>query len=825
MALATAKKAGRNPRELARQLADHLNADLPPHVTAVEIAGPGLRQLPAGRHLAARRARRRRRRRASTATPGTTIGAGTQGQRRVRERQPHRSAPRRPRPRRGLRRLAGPAARAVRLRRSPGSTTSTTAARRCRTSSASLRGPQEAARPCPRAATTASTSIEWAAEMPDDVDSARVGRGPGHRGPPRGARRAWTSHFDSGSASGRWSSAAPSRRPSPTSASTDMVYDDDGAVWLRTTDFGDDKDRVLDQDRRRVHLPAARHRLPPRQVRPGLRPAHRRVGRRPPRLRAPDEGRHAGPRPRPRRARGRPSPSWSSCCRAARRSGSRKRTGDIIELREVLDEVGADAARLTYLLQSIDTPADLRHRRGQERGDGEPGLLRADGPRPDPRRSTRVAAERGVARVPLADVDLVAARPRARARDAAGAVRAARHRARWPRRSGRRTSITTWVRELAGAVHGFYHDCYVMGDGVAPELTQARLWLVEAAEIGLAIGLDLLGCQRAGVDVSALRERRRHARLLPDTATVGDRGQLSIGGCDTLDLAAEFGTPLFVYDEAHLRARCREAVAAFGPGVNYATKAFLCSAMARLAVRGGHEPRRVDRRRVPRGPGRRRARRPRWCSTATTSRVDELRAGPGRGRRPHRRRLVRRDRPHRGARGRGPARAHGADPGHARASRPTPTSSSRPARTTPSSASASHTGAAEVAVRAGAGVARRRPGRAPRAHRQPGVRGRASSSWPSRCWPRWFQRPRAARAVGRRRPRRGLRRGRGRPRRITEWANVGPATRWPTPASRRRCTAEPGRAIVAQAGGHALHGRHDQGPPRHPHLRRRSTAA
>jgi arginyl-tRNA synthetase len=49
------------------------------------------------------------------------------------------------------------------------------------------------------------------------------------------------------------------------------------------------------------------------------------------------------------------------------------------------------------------------------------------------------------------------------------------------------------VRELAGAVHGFYHDCYVMGEGISPELTQARLHLVEAAAIGLAIGLDLLG--------------------------------------------------------------------------------------------------------------------------------------------------------------------------------------------------------------------------------------------------------------------------------------------------------------------------------------------
>ena len=46
--------------------------------------------------------------------------------------------------------------------------------------------------------------------------------------------------------------------------------------------------------------------------------------------------------------------------------------------------------------------------------------------------------------------------------------------------------ITTWVRELAGAFHGFYHDCYVISDQTSAELTQARLWLVEAAEIGLA---------------------------------------------------------------------------------------------------------------------------------------------------------------------------------------------------------------------------------------------------------------------------------------------------------------------------------------------------
>src|SRR3990172_5768208 len=75
--------------------------------------------------------------------------------------------------------------------------------------------------------------------------------------------------------------------------------------------------------------------------------------------------------------------------------------------------------------------------------------------------------------------------------------------------------------------------------------------------------------------------------LLPDTAAVDGGGHLVIGGRDTVRLAAEHGTPLFVYDEAHIRNRCREAVAAFGPGAVYASKAFLCRAMARLAHEEG----------------------------------------------------------------------------------------------------------------------------------------------------------------------------------------------------------------------------------------------
>jgi diaminopimelate decarboxylase len=76
--------------------------------------------------------------------------------------------------------------------------------------------------------------------------------------------------------------------------------------------------------------------------------------------------------------------------------------------------------------------------------------------------------------------------------------------------------------------------------------------------------------------------------VLPMTAARAPSGALSVGGVDLVALADEVGTPLFVYDEDHLRARCKEAVACFGVGgVAYGTKAFLCKAMATLAVEEG----------------------------------------------------------------------------------------------------------------------------------------------------------------------------------------------------------------------------------------------
>jgi diaminopimelate decarboxylase len=60
-------------------------------------------------------------------------------------------------------------------------------------------------------------------------------------------------------------------------------------------------------------------------------------------------------------------------------------------------------------------------------------------------------------------------------------------------------------------------------------------------------------------------------------------GVLTIGGADVRDLAAEFGTPLYVCDEDDVRSRCRDYLEAFGPDarVFYAAKAFCSRAVLR----------------------------------------------------------------------------------------------------------------------------------------------------------------------------------------------------------------------------------------------------
>lgn len=64
--------------------------------------------------------------------------------------------------------------------------------------------------------------------------------------------------------------------------------------------------------------------------------------------------------------------------------------------------------------------------------------------------------------------------------------------------------------------------------------------------------------------------------LFPVTYAVNGAGHMEVGGCDLVDLAHRHGTPLYVYDEATVRQRASEYVAAMGSAgqVLYSAKAF-----------------------------------------------------------------------------------------------------------------------------------------------------------------------------------------------------------------------------------------------------------
>jgi len=80
--------------------------------------------------------------------------------------------------------------------------------------------------------------------------------------------------------------------------------------------------------------------------------------------------------------------------------------------------------------------------------------------------------------------------------------------------------------------------------------------------------------------------------FLHGTSRINERGNLEIGGCDATELAAVYGTPLYVYDEALIRSKCRAYVEAFRQTgfafqVAYASKAFCTMAMCRLVQEEG----------------------------------------------------------------------------------------------------------------------------------------------------------------------------------------------------------------------------------------------
>lgn len=84
-------------------------------------------------------------------------------------------------------------------------------------------------------------------------------------------------------------------------------------------------------------------------------------------------------------------------------------------------------------------------------------------------------------------------------------------------------------------------------------------------------------------------------QLWPDSARIADNGHLWIADCDTIALAQQYGTPLYLFDAATIRAMCRSYRQAFSAAyadagevsIHYASKALLNTGIARLIISEG----------------------------------------------------------------------------------------------------------------------------------------------------------------------------------------------------------------------------------------------
>jgi arginyl-tRNA synthetase len=168
-----------------------------------------------------------------------------------------------------------------------------------------------------------------------------------------------------------------------------------------------------------------------------------------------------------------------------------KRSGNAVDLDDLVDEIGPDVMRLLSLANSIDQSitVDLDKVRTETRESPvyyvQMAYARIAG-------IGREAAKRNIERVPLADADLTLL-THERELDVLRSLADLHHVVETACVERAPHKVATWSRELADRFHGFYHDCYVLHTDNPPELTQGRLWLVEAARVGLAICLDLMG--------------------------------------------------------------------------------------------------------------------------------------------------------------------------------------------------------------------------------------------------------------------------------------------------------------------------------------------
>jgi arginyl-tRNA synthetase len=268
------------------------------------------------------------------------------------------------------------------------------------------------------------------------------------------------------------------------------IYEQDGAIWLRTTPFGDDKDRpVIRSNGKPAYISG--------DLAYYLNKRERGFDRAIVMLGADHHG-YVGRMMAMCRAFG-DEPGYNleiligqmvNLVRDGKPIRMSKRAGTVVTLDDLVDAIGVDAGRYALARYSTDSTIDLdlelwakqapdnpvyyvqyAHARlasilrnaaelGVERGEFRPELLAHE------RESLLIGALGEFPRVVATAAEL-----------------------REPHR------VARYLEELAGTFHRFYDSCRVlpMGDEEATDLHRARLWLVEATRVVLANGLGLLG--------------------------------------------------------------------------------------------------------------------------------------------------------------------------------------------------------------------------------------------------------------------------------------------------------------------------------------------
>ena len=175
-----------------------------------------------------------------------------------------------------------------------------------------------------------------------------------------------------------------------------------------------------------------------------------------------------------------------------------KRTGEMVTFAELIDEVGVDATRFLMLSRSSDQPIDFDIEVAKKKDASNPVyyvqyaharicsiLRKAAG-----EGAEELSADELSAKVIPADVDLSALTHESeialmRKMDDFGELIALAARDRAPFR------LTHYAQELAGLFHQFYTNCHIIGE--EPAVQNARLALADAARIVLALTLNLIG--------------------------------------------------------------------------------------------------------------------------------------------------------------------------------------------------------------------------------------------------------------------------------------------------------------------------------------------